>query len=116
MIQLYNDRKTSGDFKLVNKADPNESYQVHLFVLVARSSFFNALIDTPMLEANKMESVFEVPKEIKRPIFKEFVKFLYFDEIQISNPMPSVDEIIYLCELCDFYGLTNSRLKHFAEN
>ena len=81
MIQIYNDRKISGDFTLVNKGDPQETYKVHLFVLVARSSYFRALIDTPMLEANKMESVFEVPKEIKRSIFKEFIKFLYFDEI-----------------------------------
>ena len=58
--------------------------------------------------------MFEVPKEIKRPLFKEFIKFLYFDDIQIPNL--TIDEILYLCELCDFYGLANSRLKHLVES
>ena len=34
-----------------------------------------------MLEAQNMQSKFEAPKEVRKNIFQEFVKFLYFDDI-----------------------------------
>jgi len=58
-----------------------------------------------MLEAQNMQSMFETPKEVRKNLFQEFIKYLYFDDIRIPNL--TIDEILYLCELCDFYGLTN---------
>ena len=57
-----------------------------------------------MLEAQNMSSVFEVPPgERNKKIFKEFIKFLYFDDMQIQNEQKlGVEEVLYVCEICDF--------------
>lgn len=55
-----------------------------------------------------MESVFEIPSGVQNiKIFREFIKFLYFDELSLHNEKLSVEEVLYVCELCDFYGLSN---------
>ena len=38
---------------------------------------------------------------------------MYFDDVRIANL--TIDEILYLCELCEFYGLSNQRLKQMVE-
>jgi len=108
LLQIYNDRNASADFTLRNKQKPaDESYQVHLFVLVARSEYYRGLIDTPMLEVQKMEGTFESPPSgCSKNLFKEFIKYLYFDEVYFQDKL-NIEEILYLCELCDFYGLSN---------
>lgn len=58
-----------------------------------------------------MVSKIDVP--VRSAVFQEFLKYIYYDEI--GQEKLTVEEILYLCELCDFYGLANSRLKHLSE-
>ena len=66
-----------------------------------------------MLEAQNMNSTCDLPEGIDFKIFEEFIKYLYFDDL--SNQKWTVSESLFLCSLCDFYGLTNDRLQVLAE-
>ena len=58
-----------------------------------------------------MTTKIEIP--VRPKVFEEFLKYLYFDEI--GNEKLTVEEILYLCELCEFYQLKNQRIKKMAE-
>lgn len=65
---MFNDRNVTGDFVLKSKSKgAEESFKVHLFVLVARSAYFRGLIESPMMESQKMESaLLDAPPNITR--------------------------------------------------
>lgn len=86
MLQIYNDRKVTGDFTLESK-DGKHQVRVHLFVLIGRSDYFRAMIDSPMLEGQNMKSSYDVPVDMSRAqfIFEAFVRYLYIDELKFGS-------------------------------
>lgn len=56
---MYNDKNNSGDFILFDNQTKEET-NVHLFVLLARSEFFRAMMDSPMMEAQQKKSGYSV--------------------------------------------------------
>ena len=96
---------------------PNDHLTSHLFVLAARSDYFNTLAESPMIESNQMSTQVQLgPLTRARPLFKSFVKFLYTDELALpEGDGLKVEEALWLCELNEFYGLSSDRFKALAE-
>ena len=92
---------------------------MHLFILIARSDYFHGLVGSPMQEARNMESaLLDAPEGLSRSgqIYQMFIRYLYFDELTQVPDKLTVQEILFLCELSEFYGLRGAdRLKNLAE-
>jgi hypothetical protein len=99
------------DFEVVVQ---NEVIRTHKFVLVARSRYFaSCILTSGMVEAQAGRLVIPSTSAMTADAFRAFLRFLYAgdDILQVLEPHTAM----YLVEASSFYGLTNSRLKHFCE-
>lgn len=99
------------DFEVVVQ---NEVIRAHKFVLVARSRYFaSCILTSGMVEAQAGRLVIPGTSAMTADAFRAFLRFLYAgdDILAVLEPHTAM----YLVEASSFYGLTNSRLKHFCE-
>lgn len=98
------------DFEVVVQ---EEVIRVHRFVLVARSGYFaSCILTSGMVEAQAGRLVIPGTSHMTAEAFRTFLRFLYAGDDILDCLAPTA---MYLVDASSFYGLTNSRLKHFCE-
>lgn len=98
------------DFEVVVQ---DEVIPCHKFMLVARSRYFaSCILTSGMAEAQSGRLVIPANSAMTADAFRAFLRFLYAGDT-ILGIIPHT--AMYLVEASSFYGLTNSRLKHFCE-
>jgi len=99
------------DFEVVVQS---EVIRAHKFVLVARSRYFaSCILTSGMVEAQAGRLVIPSNSAMTADAFRAFLRFLYAGDDILGVLVPHT--AMYLVEASSFYGLTNSRLKHFCE-
>ena len=68
MIKLYNDGPTK-DFSLVLQSSPSIVLKCHLFLLAARTAYFEGLAQSPMIESQQMQSTFDLREGVTLDTF-----------------------------------------------
>merc|ERR1719201_2624588 len=99
------------DFEVVVQG---EVIRTHKFVLVARSRYFaSCILTSGMVEAQAGRLVIPSNSAMTADAFRAFLRYLYVgdDILAVLEPHTAM----YLVDASSFYGLTNSRLKHFCE-
>jgi len=99
------------DFEVVVQ---DEVIHCHRFVLAARSSYFaSCILTSGMVEAQAGRLVIPPNSSMTADAFRAFLRFLYAGDDIVGVLAPHT--AMYLVDASSFYGLTNSRLKHFCE-
>jgi hypothetical protein len=99
------------DFEVVVQ---DEVIHAHKFVLVARSRYFaSCILTSGMVEAQAGRLVIPSTSAMTADAFRAFLRFLYAGDDILGVLVPHT--AMYLVESSSFYGLSNSRLKHFCE-
>lgn len=91
----------------------DESFDAHRIILEARSPVFHALLNLPMREG--AEGVVDI-KNIRPPVFKALLHFMYTDSLPEELEDGQMDAAIaqHLLEAADRYELV--RLRQICEN
>eukprot|EP00747_Dinoflagellata_sp_TGD_P079349 gnl/TRDRNA2_/TRDRNA2_160472_c0_seq1.p1 gnl/TRDRNA2_/TRDRNA2_160472_c0~~gnl/TRDRNA2_/TRDRNA2_160472_c0_seq1.p1 ORF type:complete len:389 (+),score=80.92 gnl/TRDRNA2_/TRDRNA2_160472_c0_seq1:152-1168(+) len=102
---------TSPDFEIVVQ---DEVIHCHKFILAARSRYFaSCILTSGMVEAQDSRLVIPANSAMTADAFRAFLRFVYAGDDILGTLVPHT--AMYLVEASSFYGLTNSRLKHFCE-
>lgn len=88
------DNKQSCDFKFIldNETVKNKIIDAHKLVLVARSPVFEKMLSGDWMEKDEV-----ILSDTDASIFYDFIRFLYTDEIELSNmDWLSIQQLVYL--------------------
>lgn len=92
----------------------DEVIRCHKLILVARSRYFaSCILTSGMVEAQAGRLVIPATSAMTSDAFRAFLRFLYAGDDILDVLAPHT--AMYLVDASSFYGLTNSRLKHFCE-
>lgn len=99
------------DFEVVVQ---DEVITTHKCILVARSNYFaSCILTSGMVESQAGRLVIPPDSAMTADAFRAFLRFLYAGDDILGGLAPNT--AMYLVDASSFYGLANSRLKHFCE-
>ena len=84
------------------------TFAVHKSILTARSEVFEAMLNG----SNNLESTTNrlVIKDATPEVLKEFLRFLYTDQVSFTDPLHRIEKFINLCCITVLFPLSSQRV------